>query len=64
MVRFVEMVGVFAQMEEDVGPVILINKFSVDPEEFDLFMKGWAAEAEKFKQLGLSVALKNLGPTR
>ena len=53
MVRFVEMderVGIFAQMEEDVSPVILINKFSVDPEEFDLFMKGWSTEAEKFKQ--------------
>jgi Antibiotic biosynthesis monooxygenase len=53
MVRFVEMderVDVFAQMEEDDGPVILINKFSVNPEEFDLFMKGWAAEAEKFKE--------------
>jgi hypothetical protein len=53
MVRFVEMderVGIFAQMEEDVGPVILINKFNLNPEEFDLFMKGWAAEAEKFKE--------------
>lgn len=36
-------------MEEDVGPVILINKFSVDPQEFDQFLKGWAIEAEKFK---------------
>jgi len=53
MAKFVEMderVGIFAQMEEDVGPVILINKFSVSQEEFDLFLKGWAAEAEKFKE--------------
>jgi hypothetical protein len=53
MAKFVDMderVGIFAQMEEDVGPVILINKFSVNPEEFGLFMKGWAAEAEKFKE--------------
>jgi hypothetical protein len=42
--------SIFTQMEENVGPVILINKFSVDPEEFDLFLKGWAAEAEKFKE--------------
>jgi quinol monooxygenase YgiN len=41
---------IFAQMEEDVGPVILINKFSVDPNEFDQFLKGWAKEAEKFKE--------------
>ena len=40
----------FAQMEEDVGPVILMNKFSVNPEEFDQFLKGWATEAEKFKE--------------
>ena len=53
MARFVDMderVGIFAQMDEDIGPVILINKFSVNPEEFDMFMKGWAAEAEKFKE--------------
>jgi quinol monooxygenase YgiN len=45
-----ERVGIFEQMEEDVGPVILINKFRVDPDEFDQFIKGWAAEAEKFKE--------------
>jgi len=53
MAKLVEMdehVSIFAQMEEDVGPVILINKFSVEPKEFDQFMKGWAADAEKFKQ--------------
>jgi quinol monooxygenase YgiN len=53
MANFVEMderVGIFEQMEEDVGPVILINKFSVVPEEFDQFLKGWASEAEKFKE--------------
>jgi hypothetical protein len=53
MARFVDMderVGIFAQMDEDISPVILINKFSVNPEEFDMFMKGWAAEAEKFKE--------------
>lgn len=37
-------------MEEDVGPVILINKFSVDPKEFDQFLKGYAIDNEKFKQ--------------
>lgn len=53
MTKLVEMderASIFAQMEENVGPVILINRFSVDPEEFDLFLKGWAAESEKFKQ--------------
>jgi quinol monooxygenase YgiN len=54
MAKFVEMderVGIFEQMEEDdSGPVILINKFSVAPEEFDQFLKGWASEAEKFKE--------------
>jgi Antibiotic biosynthesis monooxygenase len=53
MAKLVEMderVGIFTQMEENVGPVILINKFSVAPEDFDSFLKGWAAEAEKFKE--------------
>jgi hypothetical protein len=53
MAKLVEMderVSIFAQMEENVGPVILINRFSVDPKELDLFLKGWATEAEKFKE--------------
>ena len=53
MAKLVEMderVSVFAQMEEDVSPVILINKFSVAPEEFDQFLEGWATEAQKFKE--------------
>jgi quinol monooxygenase YgiN len=53
MAKLVEMderVGIFTQMEEDVGPVIWINKFSVDPKEFDQFLKGYAIDNEKFKQ--------------
>ena len=56
MAKLVDMdegVSIFAQMdkEEDAkGSVILINKFSVAPEEIDQFLKGWATEAEKFKQ--------------
>ena len=53
MAKLVEMderVGIFTQMEEDIGPVILINKFSVDPNEFDQFLKGYTADSEKFKQ--------------
>ena len=53
MAKFIEMdesVGIFNQMEKDVGPVILINKFNVSPDELDQFVKGWAAEAEKFKE--------------
>jgi hypothetical protein len=53
MAKLVEMderVGIFTQMEEDVGPVILINKFTVDSKEFDQFLKGYAADSEKFKQ--------------
>ena len=50
MVEMDERVSIFAQMEDVKGPVILINKFSVKPEEFDQFLKGWAMEAEKFKQ--------------
>ena len=53
MTKIVEMderVTISAQWEENVGPVILINKFSVNPEDFDHFLKAWAAEAGKFKE--------------
>jgi hypothetical protein len=53
MAKLVEMdqrVAIFAQMDENVGPVISINKFSVDPKEFDEFLKGYATDNEKFKQ--------------
>lgn len=52
MVKVVEMddsVSIFSQMNEDVGPVILINKFDVNPSESDEFVKAWAEEAENFK---------------
>ena len=53
MAKVVEMdesVSIFSQMNEDIGPVILINKFNVDPLESDEFVKGWAEEAKRFKE--------------
>jgi quinol monooxygenase YgiN len=53
MAKFVEMdekVTLSAQMEENIGPVILINKFNVNPEDVDQFLKEWAADAAIFKQ--------------
>jgi quinol monooxygenase YgiN len=50
LVEVDERASIFTQMEEDVSPVILIEKISVDPEESDLFLKGWAAETEKFNK--------------
>ena len=35
--------------EENVSPVILINKFNVKPEEVDQFLKAWADDAAYFK---------------
>ena len=35
--------------EEDIGPVILINKFNVKPEEVDQLLRAWAADAAYFK---------------
>lgn len=52
MPKIVEMdenVSIYSQMNEDVGPVILINKFNVNPSESDEFVKAWAEEAEKFQ---------------
>jgi heme-degrading monooxygenase HmoA len=53
MVRLVEMdksVTIFKQMEESTGPVILINKFNVDPQEVNQFLKAWASDAEIMKR--------------
>ncbi len=53
MVKLVEMdetVTLFEQMEQNTGPVILINKFNVKPEEIDQLQKAWAADASYFKQ--------------
>ena len=53
MAKIVEMderASILTQMEEDVSPAALIEKISVVPEEFDLFLKAWAAETEKFKR--------------
>ena len=34
---------------DEVGPVILINTFTVDPEEADQLLQAWAADAAYFK---------------
>lgn len=53
MAKLVEMdakVTLFSQMEESGGPVILINKFNVDPSEVDQLLKAWAEDAEFMKR--------------
>jgi quinol monooxygenase YgiN len=44
-----EQVKLSEQLDEDVGPVILINKFNVKPEEADQFLKAWKKDATYFK---------------
>jgi quinol monooxygenase YgiN len=53
MARFIEMdeqVTISKQMEEDIGPIIFINKFNVSPGDVDEFLKRWAADATAFRQ--------------
>ena len=53
MVKIVEMdenITLKAQLEEDVGSVILLNKFTVKPEDVDQFLKIFAATTEIFKE--------------
>jgi heme-degrading monooxygenase HmoA len=53
MPKLIEMdknVTLFAQMEEQIGPVILINKLTADPGEVDQLLKAWAADAAFMKQ--------------
>jgi len=37
-------------LEEDVGPVILLNKFTVKPDDVDEFLKAFADTTEIFKR--------------
>jgi heme-degrading monooxygenase HmoA len=53
MVKIVEMdekVILNTQLEEDAGAVILLNKFTVNPEDVDQFLKVFAATTEVLKQ--------------
>jgi heme-degrading monooxygenase HmoA len=53
MIKLVEMdeeVTLSEQMERKTGPVILINKFNVKPEETAQLLKAWGADASYFKQ--------------
>lgn len=38
------------QLEENNGPVILINKFNPSPEDVDQFLKVWTSDAEIMKR--------------
>ena len=42
-------VTLMEQMETDVSPVVLINRFSVAPGEVDQLVKAWAADAAFLK---------------
>jgi heme-degrading monooxygenase HmoA len=53
MVRIIEMdekVTIKSQLEEDVGPVIVLNKFTVKPEDVDEFLRVFEDTTKKFKQ--------------
>lgn len=45
-----EKVPFSAQMEEKVGPVIVISKFNMNPEDVDQFLKEWASGAKIMKR--------------
>jgi heme-degrading monooxygenase HmoA len=44
-----ERVTYLQQLQEDDGPVVLINQFTVAPEEADRFLEVWAADAAFMK---------------
>ncbi|MFM8551703.1 MAG: antibiotic biosynthesis monooxygenase family protein [Nitrospiraceae bacterium] len=53
MVKMVEMdsrVTLFAQMEEQSGPVVLINKFTVEPEHVVQLLEAWRFDAALLKK--------------
>jgi len=40
-----EQVTLQKQMEENVSPIVLINKFTVNPEDVDQFLDAWTGDA-------------------
>jgi heme-degrading monooxygenase HmoA len=42
-------VGLADQLAEEVGPVILVNMFTVAPEDIDKLLQAWAADAALLK---------------
>jgi len=42
-------VSVREQMGHEIGPVVLINVFTVDPPEADALVEAWTADADFFK---------------
>jgi hypothetical protein len=54
MAKFIESdehITLSRQIEDNIGgPIILINRFSVNPQDADQFIKAWAADAAIFKQ--------------
>jgi quinol monooxygenase YgiN len=50
LVEMDEKVKFLQQVDQEASPVILINKFNVDPEEVDEFLKGFAATDKVLKR--------------
>jgi heme-degrading monooxygenase HmoA len=53
MAKIVEMderITLEKQLDEDTGPIVFMNKFSVNPNDVDEFLKRWAAFAAEFKK--------------
>jgi heme-degrading monooxygenase HmoA len=65
MAKFIEMddyVKFSSQLEENVGPIVFVNKFTVNPEDADGFLKAWEDDATYFKsQPGLISAQLHKG---
>ena len=53
MVKFAEMdqtVTLASQLEDEGGPVVLINTFTVPPEDADALLEAWASDAAVMKR--------------
>jgi heme-degrading monooxygenase HmoA len=53
VVQLIEMdrnVTLASQLEDTGGPVLLVNKFEVDPDEVDQFLAAWTDDAGYFKR--------------
>jgi quinol monooxygenase YgiN len=50
MVEMSERITLREQMEKSVGPVVLVNRFTVKPEEADELLKAWTTDTEVMKR--------------
>ena len=44
-----EKVKFYEQVKKEIGPIVFINKFNINPKDVDQFLEAWKSDASYFK---------------